>query len=101
NSFTRMLSTMLVSLFSMQLCGQGDGGAMTDDKLGNLLVQADNSLKNNDIEKGLSMLQEARPLVTNNVSSKANYYWLYAELLYKQKKYGEMEAKTDTLLSLV
>lgn len=99
DSIKRMLFTTLLFPLSITLWAQGGSSSVTD-KQRLLLEEADNSLKNNDIEKGIDLLQASRSLLADNPASRANYYWLYAELLYKQKKYGDMEAKTDTLLSL-
>lgn len=67
-----------------------------------LLALADSSLKKNEIDKGLQLLQTARPFIPEAATAnQINYYWLSAELLYKQKKYSAMEQMTDSLLPLV
>lgn len=89
------VSTLLAAI-SPSVWGQGDrSGTLVD-----LLAKADSCLKRNDVDGGIQSLESARPLASGTSVNRANFYWLYAELLYKQKKYGEMEAKTDSLLSI-
>lgn len=92
----KWLFVPLLLLLSMTVAGrQADS-----DELDRMLDHADSSLKSNDIDAGLRIVESTRPSLTGEPLSRARFYWLYAELLYKQKKYLEMEPKTDTLLSL-
>lgn len=92
----KWLIVPLLLLLSLAVAGRQPDS----DRLGRMLDHADSSLKSNDIDAGLRMVESARSSLTDDPLSRARFYWLYAELLYKQKKYLEMEPKTDTLLSL-
>lgn len=93
-------SFFLALAISFSFSSLGQGKSSKENKLDNLLALADSSLKANKIDDGLGLLQSARPLLSNNSPQRTNFYWLYAELLYKQKKYSEMELKSDSLLSI-
>lgn len=93
-------SFFLALAISFSFSSLGQGKSSKENRLDNLLARADSSLKANKIDDGLELLQSARPLLSNNSPQRTNFYWLYAELLYKQKKYSEMELKSDSLLSI-
>ncbi|WP_164735241.1 sensor histidine kinase [Pseudoflavitalea rhizosphaerae] len=71
-------------------------------KLSELLALSDSSLKKNEVNTGLQALQVGRVfLQKSTVEKRSQFYWLFAELLYKQKKYSMMEQYTDSLLAIV
>lgn len=95
----KKIALLFVILRCNMLVAQDAGNSTVSS----LLALADSSLKKNEVDNGLQQLQQARPLVhkAGSAANQINYYWLSAELLYKQKKYAAMEQMTDSLLALV